>query len=131
MIYIASPYSHPDPMVRERRFKAVREVVARLILDDHVAFSPIVYSHQFAHSHGTDWDVWREFDTRMIDAASELWVLQLDGWSDSVGVQAEMVHAKKLGKPVRFLDPRTIPNNNGCENMKGTMRCWLVNLSPG
>jgi hypothetical protein len=32
-------------------------------------------------------------------------VLQLDGWIDSVGVQAEISLARGLGKPLHFVEP--------------------------
>jgi hypothetical protein len=107
MIYLASPYSHPSPQVREARFVLVREATLRL-LQTLVVFSPIVYSHQFSAFIGTDFSAWQTFDNAMIDAAKELWVLKIDGWETSNGVWNEIEHAKATGKPVKYIDPNTL-----------------------
>lgn len=108
MIYLASPYSHDQPAVRQRRYELARDVTGRLIQVGHVVFSPIVYSHQFAESHGTEFRAWSFFDLAMIDAASELIVLMIDGWELSKGVWAEVEHAKQKGITVRYMNPQTM-----------------------
>ena len=40
---------------------------------------------------------------RMLEASDVLCVLVLDGWKDSVGVTAEILHARSLGKPIVYL----------------------------
>ena len=107
MIYLASPFSSTSAVVRRKRFEAVQRATLILIQRGHVVFSPIAYSFQFAEMIGTDWEPWQTFDLSMIDAADELWVLMLAGWQDSVGVQAELRHARRLGLPVVFIDPVT------------------------
>ena len=108
MIYLASPYSHDQAAVRESRFEAVRAVTGKLIRVGHVVFSPIVYSHQFAESHGTDFAAWEQFDLTIIAVCRELWVLRLGGWETSKGVWNEIEYAKWLGKPVKHLNPETM-----------------------
>lgn len=106
MIYLASPYSHPDAAVRQRRFQAACRAAAELIRRGHVVFSPIAHSHAIAqHGLPVDWGFWEEQDRRLLAACDELWVLMLDGWEDSRGVQAEVAIARKLGKPVGYLAP--------------------------
>lgn len=107
MTYLASPYSSSDTATREQRFEAVQRATLILIQRGCVAFSPITYSHQFAAEIGTAFEPWQTFGLAMIDAASELWVLMLAGWRESIGVQAELRHARRLGLPVVFLDPVT------------------------
>jgi nucleoside 2-deoxyribosyltransferase len=106
MIYLASPYSHVDPAVREQRFTIATRVAAKLIRAGHQVFSPISHSHPIA-SNGvpTDWTFWKAFDRRMLEACDELIVLMLDGWRESRGVQAEINLAIKLGKPIRYVSP--------------------------
>ncbi len=48
MIYLASPYSHPDPAVREQRFRAACRAAAELIRAGHVVISPVVHGHPMA-----------------------------------------------------------------------------------
>ena len=41
LIYLAAPYSHPDPWVRQDRAGRITEAAARLIADGWAVFSPI------------------------------------------------------------------------------------------
>jgi nucleoside 2-deoxyribosyltransferase len=112
MIYLASPYSHVDAVVREQRFRAACQATARLIAAGHIVFSPIVHGHPLVH-HGlpTDWPFWERFDRDHLVRCDEAVVLMLDGWQESVGVAAEIRIAAELGKPVRYLAPdaRVVP----------------------
>lgn len=104
MIYLASPYSHPDAYVRELRFQAACRVVARLMLAGRAAFSPIVHSHPLVrHGLPTAWDFWERIDREHLERCDEVLVLMLDGWLDSVGVAAEIRIAAEFGKPVGYL----------------------------
>lgn len=103
LIYLASPWSNPDPKVRERRYLQARKATQAIIKAGKPVFSPIVYSHHIAEDGGLDgsWEFWQEFDHAMISRCSFLWVLTLDGWRESRGVTAEINLAAKLDKPMR------------------------------
>jgi nucleoside 2-deoxyribosyltransferase len=104
MIYLASPYSHPDPTVRERRFQEACRATAALLRAGHIVFSPVVHSHPLVpHGLPTDWAWWEEVDREHLIRCDEVVVLQLDGWRESVGLAAEVRIAQDLGKPVRYL----------------------------
>jgi nucleoside 2-deoxyribosyltransferase len=106
MIYLASPYTHPDPAVREQRFQAACRAAAALIHEGFVVFAPIVHSHPVAaYGLPTSWAFWRKQDQEHLEQCDELLVLMLDGWQESTGVQAEILLARELGKPVRYLAP--------------------------
>ena len=95
MIYLASPYSDPDQSVMVRRFEDACEAVAHLTNSGKTVYSPIVHFHPVAirHQLPRDFAFWREVNFNMLDRASKLYVLMLDGWRDSVGVQAEIDRA--------------------------------------
>lgn len=59
MIYLASPYTHPDPAVRQRRFDAACRAAAQMIRAGSMVFSPVVHSHPLTH-YGLpfDWRAW-------------------------------------------------------------------------
>lgn len=104
MIYLASPYTHRDPQVREQRFRAACQATAALIRAGAVVFSPICHSHPLAdHGLPTEWSFWERFDREYLARCDLLLVLKLEGWTTSVGVQAEMRIARELGKPICFL----------------------------
>ncbi len=106
MIYLASPYSHDDPDVKESRFQAVCKQTALMLKAGILVFSPIAHSHPVA-SYGMkgSYDVWQRFDESMIERCDEVWVLMLDGVEGSVGIKAEMEYARKLGRPVHTIMP--------------------------
>lgn len=109
MIYLASPYSHEDPAVREHRFRVVCRVAARLMRHGHLIFSPIAHSHCIAEAGGlpTGWTFWEEYDRRMMRACDEVWVVMMEGWDRSQGVKAEIEYMKAAGKTVEYIRPTT------------------------
>ena len=103
MIYLASPYSHPDPVVRHARFRAACRAAASLLRAGHAVFSPIAHSHPLVeHGLPTQWGFWERFGREHLERCDEVVVLMLDGWRESVGVQAEVRIAVELGKPVWY-----------------------------
>lgn len=105
-IYLASPYSHPDPAVVHARFDAAVKCAGQLMLKGLVVFSPIAHSHPIALATKLPetWEFWRGIDFPLLERAHSLFVLKLDGWERSVGVQAEIARAGELGIPVVFVD---------------------------
>ena len=106
MIYLASPYTHLDPFIREQRFHEACRAAAAITRAGLVVFSPIAHSHPLVeYGLPTDWGFWQRFDRAYLERCDEVVVLMLDGWKESVGVQAEIRLARELGKPVRFVVP--------------------------
>lgn len=110
LIYLASPYSHADGATMAGRFRAVCDAASRLMRDGHLIFSPIAHSHPIAMRTAlpTDWTYWQQFDRAILAACGELWVLTLEGWDASQGVQAEVALAMQMGLAVRYVDPDTL-----------------------
>ena len=110
MIYLASPYLHPDPMVREQRFDDACEFAARLIRAGAVVFSAIAYSHPMVRfGCGDGWAHWKRLDTEMIRLAAAVVVLKLDGWQQSAGVLAEVKLAESLSIPIVWAEEEDGP----------------------
>jgi hypothetical protein len=124
-IYLACPYSHPDPAVMAER-TARATVAAGIIMDcGYIVFSPITHSHPIAetmpHVDNRDHEFWLEQDLSFIsDWSDELWVLTLPGWEESFGIhQREIPLAKNVGQPVR----------QSPSPKKGThIKCWGEDL---
>lgn len=110
LIYLASPYSHPDRAVRTQRFWNICKVAARLVKQGRHVYSPIAHSYPIAlcGELPDDWAYWSELDELMLKASQELWVIMLYGWEDSVGIKAEVAIAERLGLPIRHLNPETL-----------------------
>lgn len=107
MIYLASPYTHKEEIVRDRRFEQISEFTADLYQNGISVFCPIAYSHILATCFGLrgDWEFWKKLDCDFIDRCDEVWVCVLEGWRESVGVTDEIAYAKQTGKPVKYVYP--------------------------
>lgn len=105
LIYLASPYSHPNQSTRELRFYMVCEFAARLANAGHLLFCPIAHTHPMErYGLPSEWAFWRRFDQPFIDKCDELWVLMLPGWSRSTGVQYEIGQFLDAHKPIKYLE---------------------------
>lgn len=104
MLYIASPFSHPDPAIRKQRYLDVCKFTATKVLEGFVAYAPIVHGYHLTPYIGTDWDAWSNVCLGMLDKTTELYVLKLEGWETSVGVREEIEYAKDLGLPITYID---------------------------
>lgn len=106
IIYVASPYSGTVEE-RSERYQEVMKYVAWLIKGGHTAFSPIVHSHTLSIEHDTpsNFEFWQNYCLDLIDMCDIIYVLTMDGWQDSVGVQGEIAHATRKNILVKFIDP--------------------------
>ena len=97
MIYLCSPYSHPDEQVRIQRFDAVRYYAVKCFRRGEHIFSPILHSHTLVElGMAGDAGTWESWNREALTICSELRILCIDGWIDSQGVQAERDHAHEL-----------------------------------
>ena len=113
LVYLASPYSDPDPAVREWRYQQAVRATAYLIRRGLVPFSPIVHSHPIACLGGDlagDWTFWRRQDELFMDACGGgLIVLKLPGWEKSMGLQNEIANMRAKHRRIEYLDPDDRP----------------------
>lgn len=115
IIYLASPYSHPDAAVREERFETICAVSAKLMGRGVHLYSPIAHTHPIAvrGELPTGWDYWEQFDRKLLAACGELWICMMPGWEQSKGIGGEKAIARELGLPIRYLTP-TGEFRDGC-----------------
>ena len=116
MLYLATSYSHPDPAKRGARAHLASECAAWLMSKGWCVLSPLSMGHAIWESCPdleTDFSAWRGPCLRMLEVSDALVVLLLDGIRESVGVAAEIDHARKLGIPlnqVRLSGPDAAPD---------------------
>lgn len=109
-IYLASPYSHPDPAVREARYTAACKKTAQYARKGIAVFAPIVHSHPVAAymdpADCMNFDLWMKLDLPILKDAAEMHILCIDGWRSSRGVTREIEFAQYNGIPTKqvFLD---------------------------
>lgn len=114
LLYLASPYTHPDKKVMNRRAKEVTECAIKLLLHDIFTFCPISYNSPWSRSKWTlphEWTFWEKFDCVFLSRCNGIVVVTLDGWDKSVGVLAELEYAKKLKIPDYYISYEDIIND--------------------
>lgn len=99
MIYLASPYSHKDPLIMKTRFFLAEQVTASLLDSGRYVYSPIVHCHEIAwkYSLRTDFDFWQGYNRDMIRRCDTLMILDIVGWKESKGVRGEYEFAQLCG----------------------------------
>jgi hypothetical protein len=110
MIYVASPYSHPDKKIQEERYVLVSKACAELVSKGYIAFSPITYGHTligFKDMPG-DWKFWNNFCISFLEKCETMIVLTIPGWEESVGIKEEIEFAKKNNIKVFYWDGNTL-----------------------
>jgi len=115
-IYLASPYTSPDPKLRLRRYKAVCKAAAYLMERGIVVVAPIAHGHGIA-LHGDlpfDAKYWAEPSRRLLLVSKALVVLMLPGWRASLGVQQEILLAGDVGKSVWWMLPHESKYSDNC-----------------
>jgi hypothetical protein len=108
--YFASPYSDPDPLVKETRYLQTIQASSELVKKGFILIEPIAMSHHQAQRFGlpTGYDFWKTRDRKFIEISNGVIVLMLDGWKQSKGVQDEIAYARLMHKPIYYLDPTTL-----------------------
>jgi nucleoside 2-deoxyribosyltransferase len=112
LIYLASPYSHPNPAERKRRYDLACIAAAQLMNGAQIHGEPLAVFCPIAHSHeigkllpeekATDHQFWMEQDLPVLERCDVLLVLQIDGWDQSRGVKEEIFFARWKGIPVEY-----------------------------
>ena len=102
MIYLAAPYTHDEPEMREHRFLMANKVASILMRKGKLVFSPITHGHPIIQegSLSTSWAYWEKHGSYMLSLCSKLVVICAGGWEESVGVRGEIKVAEELGIPI-------------------------------
>ncbi len=104
--YLASPYSHPEESVRRRRAEQAVKMAAQMMLAGEHVFCPIAHSHEIGLqiNRPVDHDFWMLQDLPILNHASKMTILRLEGWADSRGISDETIFCKRNGIPIDFAD---------------------------
>lgn len=105
MKYLASPYSDPDPFVREERYLRACKVLASLLAQNIWTFSPIVHCHELKKIVDLPYEheFWLEYDCHILALCDELLIIRIEGWDRSRGVKMETDFANEKGIKVTYI----------------------------
>lgn len=103
-LYLASPYTNKSPTVREKRFVAISITASQLTLVGYNIYSPILNGHimsQYIH-FPRKYDFWAARDRQFIEWCDRFYIVKLEGWEQSKGIEKEIEAAKELRKPIVY-----------------------------
>jgi hypothetical protein len=110
--YVAQPYtaylsngSLNHELMEYRYLRALAEV-SKMLTDNRMVYSPIVHCHEMAkiHTLPKDFSFWKNYNKAMLERASGIILLKLEGWQESEGLQDEWKFARETNMPVTFWD---------------------------
>jgi len=107
-LYLACPYSHPDPGTRLARVLAADAAAAYFMDRGSIVYSPLSHSHriaEFMHADPCSQKFWLKQCWPFVKNAQEVYILTLRGWTQSTGVRFETESAWALGVPVSLVSP--------------------------
>lgn len=124
MIYLAAPYTHGDPIVREARVSAVNRVAASYAIQGILVFSPITHGHPIdrAAVRSIPYDYWMQLAEKIIPICTRVDVLMLPGWSRSSGITREIEIAENANKLVSWLSPYDRNDAKSCEALEDLIK---------
>jgi hypothetical protein len=103
--YLAAPYSHPDKKVVEKRMETLCKVDALLMKKGTFTVSPLLKHYIVHHADlPTDWNFWQNYSYALMCAVDQMIVVMIEGWAESVGVQAEIEMAKRFDIPIIYVN---------------------------
>ena len=106
MIFISAPYSDPDCRIKEQRAEATAKTCAILMNKGFLVCCPLLQGLAVIEKSGMhlpdDYDYWQHFCNDFVRACSEMWVLTINGYHTSKGVEGEVMAAHELGIPVNL-----------------------------
>lgn len=109
--YLATPYSkYPGGI--EKAYQLACEQAAFLLWHKVPVFCPIAHSHGIAKHGAIDpfsHEFWLPADRPFMDLAKGLIVVMAEGWSESVGIAAEIAVFMRSSRRIVMMRPGVLP----------------------
>ena len=105
--YLATPYTHDDPLIEDYRAMVSDKIAADLTADGRVIFAPISAWHHISRKHKLPglFEYWLKLDEEFLKICKTMIIITLPGWRESRGVNAEINIAETYYIPIIRIDP--------------------------
>jgi hypothetical protein len=105
MIFVAQPYYHDDPKIRQERVRLGAQYCGALLKQGQMCVSPVMLGTAILEHVDLpgDFSFWDKISFELLEKSTVIYVLMLEGWDKSRGVKAEIERARHLGKSVLFI----------------------------
>ena len=107
LIYLAGPYTHKHKSVMRKREQAHGKAAGDLTKMGIHVYAPIPETCGMVKYGGlneTSWEFWRGKDLNQLSRCDEIWVMDIEGWTKSLGVKGEVKFAVLNNIPVGILN---------------------------
>jgi hypothetical protein len=108
MIFLSFPYSDPNPLVIRQRVSLAEKIAASMIKSGMPIISPVLHWHHLLQRFDipTTYEYWERYCYDMLKMSDILFILMMDGWDNSAGIQGEIRDANKLGIKIMYHEIR-------------------------
>lgn len=113
VVYLAGPYTHVDYHIRLKRYRMLTQAAAVLMRNGCIVYSPITYTHILDSQYtqmglSMSHEEWLEFDRPFMEMCESLYILKLDGWTESTGIAREIEYFTSKQRQIIYLPPEFI-----------------------
>lgn len=121
IIYLAGPYTHPDPAIRAARAHDATIAAARMIEQGYIVYSPLSMTHPIDVQMSADGetqgsDYWVAFDEAFMEHCAAIVVVMTSGWNQSRGVAREIAFFEQRERRVVYANPGWFGLESGFES---------------
>lgn len=109
IIYLACPYTDPDPDVQNGRAVAATKAAAHFMDQGNRVYSPITHGHAIAghmrnHNYRNNHKFWLDQCYPQVINSEAVYILGLPGWIQSKGVRWECETARAFRIPIVLIN---------------------------
>ena len=112
-VYLAAPYTSPDPEVSRDRVEIASIIAASLMREGYTTFSPITHGHNIADhlpaKLAASHEFWMHQCLPILANCDWLIIVPLEGWRESKGIAEEIAFAQASRKPIFLYQSAAIP----------------------
>jgi hypothetical protein len=109
LIYIAAPYTHPNKIIQEQRYKTLMNACYLLVQNNICPITPLaMWAPMEMRGKSFNPNHIRHYYTTLLKKCDILIVLLLSDWESSKGVYDEVEIARQNGIKVRYCKPQDI-----------------------